>query len=69
MKDFFKSPVEVRDTVICMVKNYRSLQEAVVVDITDKTILVETNVIQPSDYSKYRLKQDQFIVIEQGRKC
>ena len=64
MKDFFKSPVEVGDTVVCMVKNYRSLVQATVIKVTDKTVLVEYQVHWTSSPYKdtYKLTSDQFIV-------
>ena len=70
MKDFFNSPVEVGDTVVFMVKNYRSLMQATVIKVTDKTILVEYSATWDVNYKlTYRLTSDQFIVIEQGRVC
>lgn len=70
MKDFFNSPVEVGDTVVCMVKDYRSLMQATVIKITDKTILVGYSATWDVNYKlTYRLTSDQFVVIEQGRMC
>lgn len=70
MKDFFNSPVEVGDTVACMVKNYGSLMQATVIKVTEQTILVEYSATWDVNYKlTYRLTSDQFIVIEQGRVC
>lgn len=66
MKDFYKSPVKVGDKVICMVKNYRSLVEAVVTRVTEKTITVEYQVHWTSNHylDTYKLTSDQFVVVE-----
>lgn len=66
MKDFYNSPVKVGDKVICMVKNYRSLVEALVTRVTDKTITVEYQAHWTSGPSldTYKLMSDQFIVVD-----
>ena len=66
MKDFYKSPVKVGDKVICMVKDYRSLVEAVVTRITDKTITVEYQASWTSSpyLITYKLNSSQFIVVD-----
>ena len=66
MKDFYKSPVKVGDKVICMVKNYRSLQEAVVTKVTEKTITVEYQAHWTSNphMESYKLNSDQFVVVD-----
>lgn len=65
MKDFYGVEVKIGDKVICMVKNYRSLVEATVVKITDKTIVVEYQAHWTSSPYKdtYRLMSDQFIIV------
>ena len=66
MKDFYNSPVKVGDKVICMVKNYRSLVEAIVTRVTDKTITVEYQHPQISSpyLDTYKLNSDQFVVVD-----
>lgn len=66
MKDFYNSPVKVGDKVICMVKNYRSLQEAVVTRITDKTVTVEYQVhwTDRPYLDTYKLNSSQFVVVD-----
>ena len=68
MKDFNGVEVKVGDSVICMVKGYRSLMKAEVIDITPKTVLVEYQVHwTTSEYKDtYRLMGDQFIVVNKG---
>lgn len=65
MKDFYGTEVKIGDTVVCMVKNYRSLVEAIVVKITDKTVVVEYHKYLAADFYKeeYRLMSDQFIIV------
>lgn len=65
MKDFYGTEVKIGNTVVCMVKNYRSLVEAIVVKITDKTVVVEYRKHWASDFYKeeYRLMSDQFIIV------
>jgi hypothetical protein len=63
MKDFRGSEVKLGDKVVCMVEDSRSLTEADVIKITDKTILVEY-VPHWAPYKKtYRLTSDQFIIV------
>lgn len=66
MKDFYNSPVKVGDKVVCMVKNYRSLVEAVVTRVTDKTVTVEYQVhwTSSSYLDTYKLNSDQFVVVD-----
>lgn len=68
MKDFYKSPVKVGDKVICMVKNYRSLVEASVTRVTEKTITVEYQAHWTSSpyLDTYKLNSSQFVVVESG---
>jgi hypothetical protein len=68
MKDFFGVEVKLGDSVVCMMKNYRSLMEATVIKVTDKTVLVEYKPIyavgELSNYKgTYRLMSDQFIIV------
>ncbi len=42
MKDFYGTEVKIGDTVVCMVKNYRSLVEDTVLKIADKTVVVNS---------------------------
>ena len=69
MKEFYGVEVKLGDRVVCMVKNYRSLMEATVIKITDKTVLVEYSTNRAKfgltgEYTRtYRLMSDQFIVV------
>ena len=71
MKDFYGTEVKLRDKVICAIKNYRSLVEAEVIKITDKTVVVSyyhPNVRNPvtrgyGDLVEYRIPSDQFIIV------
>jgi hypothetical protein len=68
MKDFYGVEVKLGDRVVCTVKNYRSLMEATVIKVTDKTVLIEYTpryaVGELSNYkSTYRLTSDQFIIV------
>jgi hypothetical protein len=68
MKDFYGVEAKLGDRVVCMVKNYRSLMEATVIKVTDKTILVEYTPIYAvgeliTYRSTYRLMSDQFIIV------
>jgi hypothetical protein len=68
MKDFFGVEVMLGDTVVCMMKGYRSLMEATVIEVTDKTVVVEYKPIDAvgelSNYrGTYRLKSDQFMIV------
>ncbi len=63
MKDFYGVEVKLGDKVVCMVKNYRSLMEANVIKITDKTILVEYVPFGWPSKNTYRLTSDQFIIV------
>jgi len=63
MKDFYGVEVELGDKVVCMVKNYRCLQEAEVISIATKTIQVETDKQNPRSWSKYRITSDQFVIV------
>jgi hypothetical protein len=67
MKDFFGVDVKLGDSVVCMVKNYRSLMEATVIKITDKTVVVEYlishSVADRTYKDTYRLMSDQFIIV------
>jgi hypothetical protein len=63
MKDFYGSEVKLGDKVVCMVKDYRSLMEADVIKITDKTVLVEYVPHWTPNKQTYRLTSDQFIVV------
>lgn len=67
MKDFNGVEVNVGDSVICMVKNYRSLVKAQVVKITEKTVVVQyINPLYTDWEQSYRLMSDQFIVVNKG---
>lgn len=63
MKDFYGVEVKLGDTVVCMVKDYRSLVEATVVKITDKTVVVEYVPHWTPNKQTYRLMSDQFIIV------
>ncbi len=65
MKDFYGVEVKLGDRVVCMVKDYRSLVEATVIKITDKTVVVEytQQFTWPENKQTYRLMSDQFIVV------
>jgi len=65
MKDFYGVEVKLGDRVVCTVKNYRSLVEATVIKITDKTVLVEYTPLHwtTTDKDTYRLMSDQFIIV------
>lgn len=67
MKDFYGVEVKLGDRVVCMVKDYRSLVEATVIKITDKTVVVEyllSHSIADRIYKQtYRLMSDQFIIV------
>jgi hypothetical protein len=65
MKDFYGVEVCLGDTVVCMVKDYRSLVEATVIKITAKTVVVEytQQFTWPENKETYRLMGDQFIII------
>jgi len=67
MKDFYGVEAYLGDTVVCMVKDYRSLVEATVIKITDKTVVVEYllshSVADRTCKQTYRLMSSQFIII------
>lgn len=67
MKDFYGVEVKLGDRVVCMVKGYRSLVEATVIKITDKTVVVEYllshSVAGRTLKQPYRLMSDQFIIV------
>lgn len=63
MKDFYGVEVKLGDRVVCTVKNYRSLVEATVIKITDKTVLAEYTPHWCANKDTYRLTSDQFVIV------